>query len=105
MLWLAVLLVSLQLAAVRVPPVLSGDDEGHSRREGPTREGEVSRGERGGTNILSCGSRGSHVYGSKATGYVVERQGLLRLLSEETPREFLSQSRGLPQMQRSLPAA
>ena len=46
MLWLAVLLVSLQFTAVRVPPVLGGDDEGHSRREGPTREGEVSRGER-----------------------------------------------------------
>ena len=45
MLWLAVLLVSLQLAAVRVPLVLGGDDEGHGRREGPTREGEVSRSE------------------------------------------------------------
>ena len=47
MLWLAVSLVSLQLAAVRVPPVLGEDDEGHGRREGPTREGEVSRGEGG----------------------------------------------------------
>ena len=45
---------------MRVPPVLGGDDEGHGRREGPTREGEVSRGEGGGTNILSCGSTGSH---------------------------------------------
>ncbi len=53
MLWLAVVLVSLQLAAVRVPPVLSGDDEGHGRREGPTREGEVSRGE-GGGSFLNC---------------------------------------------------
>ena len=60
MLWLAVLLVSLQLAAVRVPPVLGGDDEGYGRREGPTREGEVSRREGGDTNILNCGYRGSH---------------------------------------------
>ena len=55
MLWLAVLLVSLQLAAVRIPPVSGGDDEGHGRREGPTREGEVSRSEGGDTNILNCG--------------------------------------------------
>ncbi len=56
------MLASLQLAAVRVPAVLGGDDEGHGRREGPTREGEVLRGEGGGTIILSCGSRGSHAY-------------------------------------------
>ena len=46
---MAVVLVSLQLAAVRVPAVLGGDDEGHGRREGPTREGEVSRSEGGNT--------------------------------------------------------
>ena len=38
------LVISYQLAAVRVPPVLGGDDEGHGRREEPAREGEVSRG-------------------------------------------------------------
>jgi len=56
---LAVVLVSLQLAAVRVSAVLGGDDEGHGRREGPTREGEVSRGEGGGSS-LNCVSTGSH---------------------------------------------
>ena len=56
---MALLLASLQLAAVRVPPVLGGEDEGHGRREGPTREGEVSRSE-GGGSVLDSVSAGSH---------------------------------------------
>ena len=63
MLWLAVLLVSLQLAAVRVPPVLGGYDEGHGRREGPTREGEVSRGE-GAADCTTCSHQVSPSSGS-----------------------------------------
>ena len=48
-------------------PVLGGDDEGHGRREGPTREGEVSRGE-GGVAILSiCGPYGFSVLCCRVT--------------------------------------
>lgn len=64
------LLVSLQLAAERVPPVFGGDDEWHGRREGPTGESEVSRSEGGDASILSCGYRGSHMHVQKQIAIV-----------------------------------
>ena len=45
---LGVCLGSLQLARVRVPAVLSGDDEREGRREGPVRERQLSGSEAGG---------------------------------------------------------
>ena len=47
---------SLQLARVRVPAILSGDDEGEGRREGPVREIQLSGGESGGGNFSFCWS-------------------------------------------------
>ena len=45
---LGVCLGSLQLAGVRVPAVLSGDDEREGRREGHVRERQLFGGEAGG---------------------------------------------------------
>ena len=45
---LGVCLGSLQLARLRVPAVLSGDDEREGRREGPVRERQLPGSEVGG---------------------------------------------------------
>ena len=50
---MGVCLGSLQLASVRVPAVLSGDDEREGRREGPVRERQLPGSEAGG-NFAYC---------------------------------------------------
>ena len=54
---LAVSLGRVQLAGVRVPAVLTGDDEREGRREGPAWEGQLAWSEAGKSAhcILYCG--------------------------------------------------
>ena len=51
---LGVCVGSLQLARVRVPAVLSGDDEREGRREGPVRERQQSGSQAGGNFAAFC---------------------------------------------------
>ena len=51
---LGVCLGSLQLARVRIPAVLSGDDEREGRRESPVRERQLPGDQAGGNFAAFC---------------------------------------------------